>query len=160
MEEKLNAIDKVRRFLDENDSADIEIKVIEQSIFTVEDAARAIGVDSEYILKSLIFEFAKTPCLVLMSGANQVDTKLAAMALGFTRGRMMPPDKVLENYGFRIGGVPPVGYPVRLPAVLDEDLFNYKAVWSAAGTDHAFFPVAPERLLKLTGGIKANIKKV
>ena len=159
MEDNLNAINKVRKFLDDNNAADIEIKVIEKSIFTVEDAARAIGVDSEYILKSLIFVFGKTPCLVLMCGANHVDTKLAARVLGFTRGRMMPPDDVFANYGFKIGGVPPVGYDEKLPAVLDEDLFKYKVVWSAAGTDHAFFPVEPERLLKLTGGVKAKIRK-
>ena len=71
----------------------------------------------------------------------------------------MPPDDVFANYGFKIGGVPPVGYDEKLPAVLDEDLFKYKVVWSAAGTDHAFFPVEPERLLKLTGGVKAKIRK-
>ena len=94
-----------------------------------------------------------------MSGANRVDSKSVAHALGGKRGRMMSPNEVFERYGFKIGGVPPIGYDEKMRAVLDEDLFKYKTVWSAAGTDHAFFPVEPERLLKLTGGIKAQIKK-
>ncbi len=153
-------VKKVRNALDASGADDIEIKIIEQSIFTVEDAANAIGVQPEYILKSLIFVIDKAPCLVLMSGANKVDTKAAAHALNGKRGRMMPPDEVFERYGFHVGGVPPIGYSEKLPAVLDDDMFKYNIVWSAAGTDHAFFPIEPERLLKITGGVRAQIKKV
>ena len=60
---------------------------------------------------------------------------------------------------FRVGGVPPLGYPERLPALLDENLFRYPVVWAAAGTNHAFFPVAPERLLAMTGGTRTALKK-
>ncbi|MBR2209632.1 MAG: YbaK/EbsC family protein [Synergistaceae bacterium] len=156
----MTPIDKVREALDKLNASDIEIKIVESTIFTVEDAANTIGVPAGEILKSLIFVLDKTrPCLVLMSGANKVDSKLAAQALGGKRGRMMPPEEVFERYGFHVGGVPPVGYDEHLQAVLDEDLFNYKIVWAAAGTDHAFFPVEPERLLTLTNGIKAKIKK-
>ena len=91
--------------------------------------------------------------------ANRVDSKLAAQALGGKRGRMMSPEEVFERYGFHVGGVPPVGYDENLPAVLDEDLFAHKVVWSAAGTDHAFFPVEPERLLAITHGTRAKLKK-
>ena len=156
----MNPTDKVRSALDSLGANDIQIRIVEQTIFTVDDAAHTIGVSPSEILKSLIFVIDKSsPCLVLMSGSNRVDSKLAAQALGGRRGRMMPPDEVYERYGFRIGGVPPIGYDEKLRAVLDEDLFAHKIVWSAAGTDHAFFPVEPERLLALTGGITARLKK-
>ena len=61
--------------------------------------------------------------------------------------------------GFEPGGVPPVGYEKQPKTVLDEDLFKYTTVWSAAGTDHDFFPISPDELLRITGGIKADIKK-
>ena len=157
------ATEKVRAALDAAGAGDIDIRIVEGSIFTVDDAAATIGVPPEEILKSLIFVIetsgGKIPCLVLMSGANKVDTKAAARALGGKRGRMMPPDDVYARYGFRVGGVPSVGYPEKLPAVLDEDLFKYETVWSAAGTDHAFFPIKPKRLLDITGGVTAKIKK-
>lgn len=156
----LESIQRVRESLNSLGASDIEIKISDSTIFTVDDAANSIGVTPGEILKSLIFVLDKTqPCLVLMSGANKVDSKLAALSLGGKRGRMMSPEEVFTRYGFKIGGVPPLGYSEKLPAVLDEDLFNYKIVWSAAGTDHAFFPVEPERLLALTQGIRAKIKK-
>ena len=155
------AIQKVRDSLDKLGASDIEIKISDSTIFTVDDAANAIGVTPGEILKSLIFILdKKQPCLILMSGANKVDSKLAALSLGGKRGRMMNPDEVFARYGFKIGGVPPIGYDEKLPAVLDNDLFTHKTLWAAAGTDHAFFPVEPERLLALTQGIKADIKKV
>ena len=55
--------------------------------------------------------------------------------------------------------MPPVGYPEQPQTLLDEDLFNYGTVWAAAGTDHAFFPVAPDELLRITGGEKSDVKK-
>lgn len=156
----MNPIDKVRTALDSSGASDIEIKIVADTIFTVDDAARTVGVPASEILKSLIFVVDKKfPCLVLMSGSNRVDSKLAAQALGGKRGRMMQPEEVFERYGFHVGGVPPVGYDENLPAVLDEDLFEHKVVWSAAGTDHAFFPVEPEKLLAITRGVRAKLKK-
>jgi prolyl-tRNA editing enzyme YbaK/EbsC (Cys-tRNA(Pro) deacylase) len=72
---------------------------------------------------------------------------------------MADPEYVYRWSGFQVGGVPPVGYPEEIPALLDEDLFLYSVVWAAAGSDHAFFPVSPEDLLKLTGGRKCPLRK-
>ena len=156
----MNPTDKVRSALNSLGANDINILTAEQTIFTVDDAASTIGVSPSEILKSLIFVIDKTePCLVLMSGSNRVDSKLAAQSLGGRRGRMMPPEEVYERYGFHVGGVPPIGYDQPLRAVLDEDLFAHKIVWSAAGTDHAFFPIEPQRLLALTRGLRACLKK-
>ena len=156
----MTPIDKVRAALDSAGAPDIQIRIVDSTIFTVDDAAHTIGVDPAEILKSLILIIDKAaPCLVLMSGSNRVDAKLAAQSLNGKRARMMPPDEVFARYGFHVGGVPPIGYDEKLPAVLDEDLFTHKIVWSAAGTDHAFFPVSPQRLQILTGGIIARVKK-
>ncbi|MBQ3403342.1 MAG: YbaK/EbsC family protein [Synergistaceae bacterium] len=156
----MNPTEKVRNALDMKGASDIEIRTVEDTIFTVEDAARTIGVDSGEILKSLVLVADKVrPFIVLMSGSNRVDAKLAAKAIGGNRARMMPPDEVLERYGYHVGGVPPVGYDGEMRAVMDEDLFAHGVVWAAAGTDHAFFPVEPGRLQELTGGIRARVKK-
>lgn len=153
------AVSRVRAALDEAGAADISIIEAEGTIFTVEDAARTVGAPPEEILKSLIFLVDGSPCLVLMSGVNKVDAKAVARALGGKKAKMAQPDDVFERFGFRVGGVPPIGYPSRLPALLDEDLFRYPAVWAAAGTDHAFFPIAPERLLAMVGGTRMALKK-
>jgi len=159
MREYDDAVRKVRDALDADGCSDIKIKITEETIFTVEDACKAVGAPAEEILKSLIFLVDDRPTLVLMSGANRVHLRAVARETKGKKIRMAPAEYVFENFGFKVGGVPPVGYPVRMPALLDDDLFLYPVVWSAAGTDHAFFPIEPERLLNLTGGVRASLKK-
>jgi prolyl-tRNA editing enzyme YbaK/EbsC (Cys-tRNA(Pro) deacylase) len=159
MHEREEAVQKVRAALDAKGYADVKIRTTEDTIFTVEDAAKAVGAPAEEILKSLVFLLDGCPILVLMSGANRVNLRAVTQAAGGKKLKMATPDCVFDRFGFKVGGVPPVGYPVRMPAFLDEDLFRYRTVWSAAGTDHAFFPIAPERLLALTGGTKTPLKK-
>ena len=154
------AIEKVRAALDAAGCADIEIKMTEDTIFTVEDAARTLSVPAPEILKSLVFLIDGAPALVLMSGVNKVNSRSVARALAGKRSKMASPDYVAERFGFQIGGVPPVGYPEVLPALIDEDLFHYAVVWAAAGSEHAFFPIAPQRLLEVTRGTRCELKKV
>ena len=154
------AIGKVRAALDSAGYADVKVKITEKTIFMVEDAAEDVGAPAEEILKSLVFLVDEHPALVLMSGANRVDLKAVAKEAKGKKVRMAPPDYVFEHFGFKVGGVPPVGYPIPMRAFLDEDLFRYPVVWSAAGTDHAFFPIEPKRLLELTKGVKVSLKKI
>lgn len=136
-----------------------EILVSDKTIFTVEDASRAIGVPEEHILKSLIFLVDGEPVLVLMSGSNKVDIRKVKKALGGRKIKMAGPDYIEENFGYKVGGVPPVGYNIKMKALIDEDVRKYDTLWAAAGNDHAFFPISPEELVRLTGGTILDIKK-
>jgi prolyl-tRNA editing enzyme YbaK/EbsC (Cys-tRNA(Pro) deacylase) len=136
-----------------------EILYSEQTIFTVDDASAAVGAPPEEILKTLMCLADGEPVLVLLSGANRIHTNKVRRLAGARKLKMAPPDYVFEYSGFRVGGVPPVGYPEKLPVFLDEDLFLYPRVWAAAGTDHAFFPVSPEELLRITSGVRGDVKK-
>lgn len=132
----------------------------EATIFTVDDASHAVGVKPEEILKSLIVMVDKKPWLVLMSGPNKIHSGQVKRASGGHHVTMASPDYVLQQFGFKIGGIPPVGYDEKLPCLIDEDLFLYPVVWAAAGTDYAFFPVSPQDLMNYTGGRKAAVKKL
>jgi len=136
-----------------------QILVSDQTIFTVEDASKAIGVPEEQILKSLIFLVDDEPVLVLMSGSNKVDIKKVKKALGARKVKMAGPEYIEENFGYKVGGVPPVGYDTKMRALIDEDVRKYEILWAAAGNDHAFFPVSPDELVALTGGLVCDLKK-
>ena len=132
----------------------------DETIFTVEDASRAIGTSPETILKSLLFVTGDGEwVLALMSGSNRASDKKIKRALGVGKVRMGTAEAIKEFSGFEPGGVPPVGYATQPRALLDEDIFRHGVVWSAAGTDHDFFPIAPEELLRITGGVVADVKK-
>ncbi len=151
-------IEKVRIFLEKNGYQG-EILTTSDTIFTVEDASRAVGAPPEHILKSLVLIADEEPILALLSGTNRVNIKKIRRFLGVRKVKMADPDFVFKFSGFKVGGVPPVGYPENLKALLDEDLFMYETVWAAAGTDHAFFPLSPQELERITGGEQLDIKK-
>lgn len=156
--ENADPVARVRVFLDHAGYGGA-IRFTDDTIFTVEDASRAVGAPPEEILKSLVLLVDGAPLLALLSGVNRVDLRKVQRLRGARKVRMADADWVFSYSGFRIGGVPPVGYPEKLPALLDEDLYQHAVVWAAAGTDHAFFPVSPGELERLTGGCRADIRK-
>lgn len=149
---------KVRRFLEEAGHKG-EIIFSDETIRTVDDASRTVGAPPEEILKTLVLLADEEPVIALMSGPNRIDLKKVKTLLGAKRVSMAKPEWVFDYSGFQVGGVPPVGFPGKPRAILDQDLFEYPVVWAAAGTDHSFFPVSPGTLQAYTSGCKCDIKK-
>jgi prolyl-tRNA editing enzyme YbaK/EbsC (Cys-tRNA(Pro) deacylase) len=135
----------------------LEITFFEHSTHTAEDAARAVGAELGQIVKSLIFVSEDVdglqPCLVLASGANQVDLAMLGAVLTVPRIRRATAEEAHELTGFSIGGIPPFGHKQTIRTVMDPDLTRYDTVWAAAGTANAVFPLAPNTLRILTGAV-------
>lgn len=141
--------DSARRVADAASAAGIDIAVVEmaESTRTAEDAATACGCGVAQIVKSLVFIGVETgrPYLLLVSGVNRVDETGVATLLGEALKR--PNGREVRNLtGYAIGGIPPIGHPVAMPAVIDEKLLEFDVVWAAAGTPHCVFSVNPNAL--------------
>ncbi len=117
------------------------------------DAAAAIGCEVAQIAKSLVFRAKPSgrPVLVIASGANRVDERRVAAALGEGLGKA-DAEFVRERTGFAIGGVAPIGHASPPVTFIDEDLLRHEAIWAAAGTPFAVFRLTPAQLLEMTGG--------
>ncbi len=158
--EEFDPVEAVNRYLSDS-GFDGRIFHTEETIFTVSDASSAVGAPEEEILKSILLRVNRGEyfALALMSGINRVDTKKIKKILGSSHVSFADPEDCCNWSGFKPGGVPPVGYPEQPRTLLDEDLFKYSEVWAAAGTDHEFFPISPEDLMRITKGEKTDIKK-
>ncbi|MGH1493845.1 MAG: YbaK/EbsC family protein [Acidimicrobiales bacterium] len=139
---------------------------------TAEDAANAVGCKVDQIVKSMIFSLSTDSnaansateegepaeselVLALTAGSNKIDPKaLAAIANGDRCGRA-DPEQVRSITGYAIGGVPPFAHANRLRTWIDPHLLTFDEVWAAAGTPRHVFPIAPARLLELTGAVEA-----
>lgn len=138
----------------------IEVRpvVFERETRTAADAAAAIGCDVAQIVKSLVFEAAGEPLLLLVSGANRVDTERAARAAGVEGLARADAEAVRAVTGFSIGATPPFGHERALTVLMDEDLLDHDEVWAAAGRVDAVFPVAPAALQRATGARVCRLK--
>jgi prolyl-tRNA editing enzyme YbaK/EbsC (Cys-tRNA(Pro) deacylase) len=128
---------------------ELEITRYPEGTRTAADAARAIGCDVAAIVKSLVFVVNGVPVLALTSGANRVDVERLGAIFDAPRARQATADEVRDATGFAIGGTPPFG--VQLPTLFDADLLDHETVWAAAGTPDSVFPIAPLRLIEVTG---------
>jgi prolyl-tRNA editing enzyme YbaK/EbsC (Cys-tRNA(Pro) deacylase) len=138
----------------------LDRRVIELPIHarTSQQAADALGVAVGQIVKSLVFTADGRPILVAASGANRVDERRLGELVG-GRIRRADPETVKQATGYAIGGVPPIGVPAGLAVYVDRDLLGYELVYAAAGLPECVFPIAPDELVRATGGLVSDIKE-
>lgn len=132
---------------------------LEFAVKTAQAAADAVGCRAAQIVKSLVFrgENSGRPVLVVASGANRVNVESLAALLGEPVA-MGNPKFVREVTGFAIGGIPPVGHAREMFVVIDEDLFEIRDLWAAAGHPNSLFPLTADDLAAMTGGRVLSIR--
>lgn len=131
---------------------EISVTRFPQETRTAEDAARAIGCSIAQIVKSLVFLADGQPVLALVSGTNRVDIGRLSTAAGATETRRATGDEARGASGYAIGGVPPFGHAQPLTVLIDRDLFGHEILWAAAGLPDAVFSIAPDDLVRASGG--------
>ncbi|HEX9012345.1 MAG TPA: YbaK/EbsC family protein [Anaerolineaceae bacterium] len=130
-----------------------QVVELADSTRTSKEAAQAVGCTVAQIAKSIVFRASRSgrAVLVIASGPNRVNEAVIAGEIGEPVEKP-DADFVLGQTGFVIGGVPPLGHAHPLQTFIDQDLLSYSEIWAAAGTPHAVFRLAPDDLLRLTGG--------
>ena len=132
---------------------DTEIREYPEGARTAQDAAAAVGCAVGQICKSLVFRVGDAPLLVIASGANRVDEARFGAAkadAAFVREQTgttgNPPTRV-----------PPFAHARPMDTIVDEDLLGYDVVWAAAGTPRTVFAIAPQALVRVSGGRVARV---
>lgn len=150
----MNPVERVRQALAAAGLDPNLVRELPADTSTAEAAAQAVGAPQGSIVKSLIFLADGAPVLVLVAGDQRADIKRLRAELGLSKRRLRiaRPADVLAQTGFEVGGVPPVGHQPPLRTLIDRTLGRFETVWAAAGSGHAVFPVAYERLVEITGG--------
>lgn len=127
------------------------------STHTAQDAAREIGCAVAEIVKSLVFLAEGVPVVVLCSGASRVDEAKLRAVLGTTAVRRATADEAKAATGYAIGGIPPFAHATPTRVLVDRGLLGFATVWAAAGLPDAVFPIAPHDLVRLAGGVEADV---
>lgn len=150
----MNPTERVRQALTNAGLDASLVRELPADTSTAEAAARAVDAPLGSIVKSLIFLADGSPLLVLVSGDQRADVRRLRAALGLSKRRLRiaQPAEVLEQTGFEVGGVPPVGHTLPLRTLIDRTLDRFGTVWAAAGNPNAVFPIAYDQLLAITQG--------
>ncbi|MGW0588378.1 YbaK/EbsC family protein [Streptosporangium sp. NPDC002607] len=158
MPEKLHPnVEKVAAVLREH-AVPGEIVTFAEATPTAASAAAQLGCEVGAIANSLIFDADGEPLLVLTSGAHRVDTDLIARTAGVAKVKRADPAFVRAATGQVIGGVAPIGHPAPVRTLVDTWLDKYDVVWAAAGHPHTVFPTSFDELVRITGGVPAEVE--
>jgi prolyl-tRNA editing enzyme YbaK/EbsC (Cys-tRNA(Pro) deacylase) len=135
-----------------------EIRLLGDSARSAAEAAEALGVDQQQIVKSLVFRARQSdqPILALIGGTSRVDPQLLAQHVGEPVERAEA-GWVREQTGFAIGGVPPLAHSETPTILVDADLLAYDELWAAAGSPYSVFRLTPTELISLTEGTLAEV---
>jgi len=136
---------------------DPRVTEFEAGTRTAEDAAAAIGCRVAQIASSLVFSSEEGLVVVVTSGSNRVDEDHVAAVHGVDSLEMADAERIKDELGWAIGGVPPICHETTVPVYVDETLHEFDTVWAAAGTPDAVFPIAPAELVELSGGTSISV---
>ena len=82
-------------------------------------AAEALGVAPQAVLKTLMAEVDGKPVCVVVPSDREVSMKKLAAAFGGKSGQMMKPADAERQTGFKVGGISPFGQKRKVPTALE-----------------------------------------
>ena len=136
---------------------DIDLVRLSESARTAQLAADALNTPLGSIVKSLVFLADGDPVLVLVAGDRRASVEKLKGLMKARRVMIADADRVREETGFSIGGVPPVGHSPPLPVWIDASLSRFETVHAAAGHHQVVFPISYQALVEMTSGHVADV---
>ena len=124
---------------------------------TVEQAAAALGVRPEQVVKSLLFLVDGNPCLVIVRGTSRVKTGKLLKVLAAREARLATKSEVEEITGFPVGGTPPFGHRVLLSVLIDRGVLEVEEVYAGGGDTDVMLRIRASDLLQATRGSVMDI---
>ncbi len=150
--------DDLQRFIDKH-GIKATILPLVQPTPTVADAAAALGVEPDQVIKSLVFRVKDEPLLVIANGESRIDTRKLAEYLKVGRGRVRfaSADRAMAATGYVVGSMPPFGHRIKLRTILDDAVGGLETVYGGGGDTNTMMRLTASELLRVTAAETASI---
>ena len=144
----MRGVKEVKSYIDKNEiNAEIIMFEAEQAK-TSASAAEHLGCEVAQIAKSIVLK-AENPILVILSGDMRVDLKKLSEVIG-EKAKLASPEYVLEEVGFIIGGVPPMGFDRLVQVLMDKSVERFSEVFSSGGSRESILRIKVDELKNAT----------
>lgn len=124
-----------------------------------EAGARALGVEPERMLKTLLADLDGELVCAVVPVAGSLDLKALAHALGGKSAAMADPARAERSSGYVVGGISPLGQKHPLRTVVDETAELFDTVLVSGGRRGLSVELAPADLVRLTGAAVAGVAR-
>ncbi|MEL7974272.1 Cys-tRNA(Pro) deacylase [Isoptericola sp. F-RaC21] len=123
------------------------------------EAAEALGADPAQVFKTLLADVDGRLVVGIVPVDGSLDLKALARAVGGKRAAMADPAAAQRATGYVVGGISPVGQKQRHATVLDASATGFDVVYVSGGRRGLDVSLAPDDLLRLTGGTTGPIAR-
>ena len=144
----MRGVKEVKSYIDKNG---INAKIImfeAEQAKTSASAAEHLGCEVAQIAKSIVLK-AENPILVIISGDVRVDLKKLSEVIE-EKAKLASPEYVLEEVGFIIGGVPPMGFDKPVRILMDKSVERFTEVFSSGGSRESILRISVDELKNAT----------
>lgn len=121
-----------------------EILEIGSPVKTVEQAVRETGAFPRQVIKSLVIVSENGPLLVIVDGESKVSMEKLERLFG--KCRFAKPREVEELTGYDVGGVPPIGVPLR--TILDPKVLENDHIIGGGGAIDRLLKIEPRKIVE------------
>lgn len=123
------------------------------------EAATALALDPDRVFKTLLVDAEGRLVVGIVPVTGMLDLKSLAAAVGAKRAVMADPAVAERKTGYVVGGISPIGQKTALPTVLDETAALWATIYVSGGRRGFDIELAPDDLLRITGGLLADIAR-
>ncbi|WP_369059883.1 Cys-tRNA(Pro) deacylase [Caulobacter sp. 73W] len=120
-------------------------------------AAQAMGVAPDRVLKTLMVKADGKPACVVVPSDREVSMKKLAAALGSKSAEMMPVPEAERLTGFKVGGISPFGQKRQVPTVVEADALAFDEVFVNGGQRGLQARLTPQDLVDALKAKAANV---
>ena len=153
----MRGVKEVKSYINKNGiNAEIIMFEAEQAK-TSASAAEHLGCEVAQIAKSIVLK-AENPILVIISGDVRVDLKKLSGVIE-EKAKLASPEYVLEEVGFIIGGVPPMGFDKPVRILMDKSVERFAEVFSSGGSRESILRISVDELKNATKGELVDVSK-
>jgi len=141
-------------------SIEAEIIALPGDTRTVDQAAAALGVPADRIVKSLLFLAAGQPVLAVACGLERIDTRRLAGNLGISKRNisLAGSEQVRSLTGYEVGSVPPVGHAPEIRVLVDPAVLEFETVYAGGGAPDRMLRLSPQAILLESGAQVADLQ--
>lgn len=111
------------------------------------EEARALGVDAESVVKTIVLDIATGHALALIPASRRLDLDLVREGLEDPTARLATEEELTRDFPeFELGALPPLPSLLHVPIIIDPHLLHHRSITFSSGSQRESVRAAPHRL--------------
>lgn len=149
--------EKLKKYIEEH-HIEAELLFFKETCHTVADAAKALGVQEDEIVKNIcLLDDTGRLILVVVKGEDRVSTTRVGRVLGIPTPRIATEEEVLHKTGFLCGGVPSFGFDAEF--IIDTRVMEKEVIYTGGGSENAMARMSTKALQNANNGMIVRVRR-